>query len=461
LTYKQHFKQNLTLAVPVMLSNLGHVAMGITDSIAVGHVNAISLAAAGLATVVFNVLLLFGIGVSYAITPLVAAAHGEKDQKGIVDVVKHGLIINVVNSLFLVILVLIGKNLLYRIDQPPEVVALSIPFLRIITYSLIPVMVFQTFKQFAEGLSLTRVALVVMIGANVVNVALNYVLVYGHFGFPAMGLNGSGWATFYSRIFMAVAIIAYVYHHRALVSYRRIFAFGAYSKKLFSKMLNLGIPSGVQFIFEVAAFDFSLVMMGWLGTTTQAAHQIAINLATLSYMTTAGLAAAATVRVGYYLGRRDLGNMRMAAYSLLWMAVALMCCWAVLFIVARHHLPALYVTETTVIPVAASLLIIAGVFQLSDGVQVVCAAALRGLQDVKFPSLFILVAYWVIGLPLGYYLAFVRQMGGEGIWWGLFIGLTITALAMFLRLKMTFVKLGAGNGTSQAMPAGNMPVKPS
>jgi multidrug resistance protein, MATE family len=454
LTYREHFKENLILAVPVMLSNLGHVAMGITDSIVVGHINAKSLAAAGLATVVFNVLLLFGIGVSYAITPLVAAAHGEKHQRSIVDIVRHGLVINVINSLFLVILVLIGKNLLYRINQPAEVVALSIPFLRIITYSLIPVMVFQTFKQFAEGLSLTRVALVVMIGANVVNVVLNYALVYGHFGFPAMGLSGSGWATFYSRIFMAVAIIVYVYHHRGLVPYRRVFTFGRYSKRLFSKMLNLGIPSGVQFIFEVAAFDFSLVMMGWLGTATQAAHQIAINLATLSYMTTAGLAAAATVRVGYYLGSRDLKNMRMAAYSLLWMAVSLMCCWAVLFIAARHQLPALYVTETTVIPVAASLLIIAGLFQLSDGIQVVCVAVLRGLQDVKVPSLFILVAYWVIGLPLGYYLAFGLEMGGKGIWWGLFIGLTITALAMFFRLKMTFVKLKGGARTG---PAENIP----
>jgi multidrug resistance protein, MATE family len=457
LTYKQHLKENLTLAIPVMLSNLGHVMMGITDSIVVGHVNARSLAAAGLATVVFNVLLLFGIGVSYAITPLVAAAHGEQDQKSIIDVVRHGLVINVVNSLFLVILVTVGKDLLYRINQPPEVVALSIPFLSIITYSLIPVMVFQTFKQFAEGLSMTKVALIVMIGANVVNLILNYALVYGHFGFPAMGLNGSGWATFYSRIFMAVAIIVYVCHHRALVLYRAIFSFKSYSKKLFSKMLNLGIPSGVQFIFEVAAFDFSLVMMGWLGITTQAAHQIAINLATLSYMTTAGLAAAATVRVGYYLGSRDLKNMRMAAYSLLWMAVSLMCCWAVLFIAARYQLPALYVNEPAVIPVAASLLIIAGLFQLADGVQVVCVAALRGLQDVKVPSLFILVAYWVIGLPLGYYLAFRLKMGGEGVWWGLFIGLTITALAMFFRLRTTFVKISKGMRAGHSVPVENRP----
>jgi MATE family multidrug resistance protein len=441
LTYQQHLKENLKLAVPVMLSNLGHVLMGVTDSIMVGHVSSTSLAAAGLATVVFNVLLLFGIGVSYAITPLVAGAHGQKDTDGIVNVVKHGLIINILNSLFLIGVVFLGKNILYRINQPEEVVSLSLPFLSIITYSLIPVMIFQTFKQFAEGLSLTKVALIVMIGANLVNIVLNYALVYGHFGFTAMGLNGSGWATFYSRIFMALAIIGYIYFNKTFIVYRKVFTFRNYSATLYKKMLNLGIPSGVQFIFEVAAFDFSLVMMGWLGTATQAAHQIAINLATLSYMTTAGLAAAATVRVGYYSGSKDFKNLSMAAYSLLWMAVVLMSCWAILFIAARHWLPGLYVDDPSVIPIAASLLIIAGFFQLSDGVQVVCAGVLRGLQDVKIPSIYILIAYWIIALPLGYYLAFVLDLKGEGIWWGLFIGLTLTATSMFFRLKKLINRL--------------------
>ena len=424
-----------------MLSNLGHVLMGITDNIMVGHVNATSLAAAGLATVVFNVLLLFGIGVSYAITPLVSIAHGQRDNITVINTVRHGLIVNVANGLFLVIMVVFGKNLLYAINQPPEVVALSIPFLSIITYSLIPVMIFQTFKQFAEGLSITRIALIVMIGANVVNVILNYTLVYGHWGFPELGLNGSGWATFFSRIFMALGIMAYVYHHHGLRAYRGIFSLGNYSKKLFRKILNLGIPSGVQFIFEVAAFDFSLVMMGWLGTQTQAAHQIAINLATLSYMTTAGLAAAATVRVSYYLGSCDYRNLRMAAYSLLAMAISVMFLWAILFIGGRNWLPTLYVEDMTVFPIAATLLIIAGLFQLSDGIQVVCVAALRGLQDVKVPSLFIFIAYWVIALPLGYYLAFPLGMKGAGIWWGLFIGLTLTAMAMFFRLRLFIKKL--------------------
>jgi MATE family multidrug resistance protein len=200
-------------------------------------------------------------------------------------------------------------------------------------------------------------------------------------------------------------------------------------------MLNIGIPSGGQFIFEVAAFDFSLVMMGWLGTQTQAAHQIAINLATISYMTTAGLAAAATVRVGYYFGSKDFENLRKAAYSILAMAIFIMSLWAILFISGRFWLPELYVSDQAVLPIASSLLIIAGIFQLSDGIQVVCASSLRGLQDVKIPSLLIFISYWIIGLPLGYYLTFIAGIGAVGVWWGLFIGLTLTAIALFLRVK--------------------------
>lgn len=441
MTIRSHIKENFHLAYPVMLSNLGHVMMGFTDNIMVGHLGATELAAAGLATVAFNVLLLFGIGVSYAITPLVAEADGLHDDKRIVETLRHGLVINVVNAVVLVGAVYIGKEALYHIGQPKEVIELSIPFLKIIAFSLIPVLIFQSYKQFAEGLSNTRVAMVIMIASNVVNIALNYVLVYGHGGFPAMGLMGSGWATFSSRVFMAVAIVGYVYAAPAFRKFRASFSLGNYSRALFAKMLNIGVPSGAQFIFEVAAFDFSLVMMGWLGTKSQAAHQVVINLATISYMTTAGLAAAATIRVGYFLGQRDIRNLKLACYTLLGMALVLMLCCAVGFVAGRNALPMLYINDGDVIRIASSLMIIAGLFQLSDGTQVVCASALRGLQDVKIPSVLIFVAYWIIGLPLGYGLAFHAGMGSLGIWLGLSIGLTLTALAMFFRFRMLAARL--------------------
>jgi multidrug resistance protein, MATE family len=435
MTIRQHLRENLTLAYPVMLTNLGHVLMGVTDNIMVGHLGAIPLAAAGLATVVFNVLMLFGVGVSYAITSLVAEADGQNNVSGIVATFRHGLVINLINAFLLVGVVMVGKNILYHINQSPEVVEHTMPFLGIIAFSLVPMLIFQSFKQFAEGLSNTRVALVVIILANVMNILLNYVFIYGHLGSPAMGLIGAGWATFCSRIFMAVAIGAYVYAAPVFRKFRAVFSIGNYSRSLFQKMLHLGIPSGIQFIFEVAAFDFSLVMMGWLGVQTQAAHMIAINLATISYMTTAGLAAAATVRVGYFFGKKDFTNLRAAAYSLLGLSWVWMSFWTLLFIVGKHWLPGLYVEDESVVAIAATLLIVAGFFQLSDGTQVVCASALRGLQDVKVPSVFILMAYWIIGLPLGYWLCFKQGWGAPGIWIGLLIGLTLTAIAMLMRFR--------------------------
>jgi MATE family multidrug resistance protein len=433
--YKTHAKEGFHLAYPVMLSQLGHVTMGVADNIMVGNLGAANLAGAGLANVAFNFLLLFGIGVSYAITPLVSTADGERDDTKIASILKHGLLINVCNSLILVAIVSVGMNVLFHINQPPEVVALSIPYLSIITFSLIPILVFQTFRQFTEGLSLTRIAMIIVISANVVNVGLNYLLIYGHGGFPALGLNGAGYATLTSRVLMAVVFAGYVYLAPRFKKFRNGFSIGNYSKALLNKMLHIGIPAGMQFIFEVAAFDFSLVMMGWLGTQALAAHQIAINLATISYMTTSGLAAAATIRVSHFLGKKDFGNLRQAASSLLGVALLIMTAWAILFIAGRNFLPVLYVHDAEVIAIAGPLLVIAGLFQLSDGAQVVCIGALRGLQDVKIPSLLIFISYWIIGLPLGYLLAFVLGWGAIGIWLGLLLGLTLTATAMFLRFK--------------------------
>lgn len=440
-TLSTHIRENLHLAVPVMLSNLGHILMAVSDTVMVGHIDAVSLAAAGLATVAFNVLLLFGIGVSYAITSLVAEAAGEGNEERIILTLRHGLVINVCNGALLAIIVFFAKDLLYLAGQEEEVVTRAIPYLNIITISLIPVMIFQSFKQFAEGLGNTRIALAVVMAANVLNIILNYALIFGHFGFDAYGLEGAGWATFTSRIFMAVGIGLYVYYHPPFRKYREAFKPFGYVWAIFKRMLYLGIPSGVQFIFEVAAFDFSLVMMGWLGTSVQAAHQIVINLASLSYMVTAGLAAAATVRVGYFYGSNEPKNVAGASWSLLGMGLLLMLFFAVVFIAGRNILPHLYINDPEVISIASSLLIVAGLFQLSDAVQVICNGALRGLQDVHVPSIFIFVSYWVIGLPLGYWIAFTLDYGPTGIWLGLLIGLTLTALAMFWRLRRLLQRL--------------------
>lgn len=417
-----------------MLSNIGHILMNVADTVMVGHVGAYPLAGAGLASVVFNVFLLFGVGVSFAITPLVAEAHGKNDNSSIAETLKHGLLINCTNAIVLIGIVQLGKGLLHHLNQPDEVINEALPYLDIIMFSLLPVLFYQSFKQFAEGMSNTVIALVVVLGSNIVNIILNYSLIYGHFGFPAYGLVGAGYATLISRIFMAASIALIVYYHPLFGRYRPAFSIGHYSRKLLNRMLHLGIPSGAQFIFEVAAFDFSLVMIGWIGPKAQAAHQIVINLATLSYMTTAGLAAAATVRVGTFLGNQNYTDMKRAAFSSLIMGMILMTVFAMIFLAGQGVIPQLYIKDAEVVAIAGNLMLIAALFQLSDGTQVICAASLRGVQDVKVPSVFVLIAYWVIGLPLGYYLAFRADMGAQGIWTGLFAGLTITAGLMFVRL---------------------------
>jgi MATE family multidrug resistance protein len=436
LTIKDHIKTNFLLAYPVMISMLGQVMTGVADSVMIGRTGATPLAASSLANVVFMLLLTFGIGVSYAITPLVAEAEGRKDKGLIIDILRHGFIINSITGIILVIIILITEPLFYFINQPTEVVDLTIPYLRIISFSILPFMIFQTYRQFGEGLHSTRMAMIIVIVCNLINILLNYLLIYGKFGFPELGLNGAGWATLIARILMGILMAVYIYYGKKFEEYRPGFSLGSYSQKLINRMLNIGIPAGIQFIFEVSAFGFSAIMMGWLGTTALAAHQIAINLATISYMTTSGLGAAATIRIGSYLGQQDFPSLRRAGLTLISMALVIMTVWGIAFIVWRYELPTFYISDQEVIALAAPLLIIAGLFQLSDGMQVVCAGALRGLQDVKIPSLMIFIAYWVIALPLGYWLAFPMQLGAYGIWFGLLIGLTLTALAMYIRFRL-------------------------
>lgn len=441
MSVKEHFRANTTLAVPVMLSMLGQVMTGVADSIMVGWTGATPLAASSFANVFFTIPLFFGVGVSYAITPLVAEADGSGNRSRINEVLKNGTFINLTTGLLLVGFIFAIEPLLRFLNQPEEVATLAIPYLSIVAVSILPTMVFQTYRQFAEGLHDTRIAMIIVIGSNLLNVLLNYLLIFGKLGFPELGLNGAGWATLISRVVMGLSMFLYVYYAPKFRSYRDGFSVSGYSKKLINQMLHIGIPAGSQFIFEAGAFGFSAIMMGWFGTTALAAHQIAINLATISYMTTSGLASAATIRVGHFLGKKNKPQLSTAAYTLIIMALGLMVAWAVLFIAGRYFLPTLYISDEAVITMTGTLLIIAGFFQLSDGMQVVCAGALRGLQDVKIPSLLIFVAYWVIALPLGYYLAFSLEVGPEGIWYGLLIGLTLVAGALFIRLRNLMQKV--------------------
>jgi MATE family multidrug resistance protein len=441
INFKLHFPKTFSLAYPVMLSQLGQVMVGVADSIMVGRLGAGPLAAASLANSIFFVVMMFGIGVSMAITPLVAAADGEGKRKRIARLFQHGFVINAFTGSFLFFFILLAAPGLYYLQQPVEVVKWAIPYLGIITLSLIPFMLFQTFKQFTEGLSQTKQAMAITVFCNLINVFLNWVLIYGELGFPAMGLNGAGWATLISRILMAIMIYYYVWNSKRYSPYKIGFGFKKLSLPMITRMLYIGVPTGFQFIFEVGAFSAAAIMMGWIGVNALAAHQIAINLASISYMMASGLAAAAMVRVGNQLGRNDIKSLREIGFTSFSMVAVFMLAFAVLLIAFRNFLPMLYIEDLPVIEITAGLLVIAGFFQLSDGLQVVGLGALRGMADVKIPTIITLFAYWMVGLPLGYFFAFHLGFNEQGIWYGLLIGLTCSCLLLLNRFNQLSKKL--------------------
>ncbi len=443
--YKDHFKRNITLAVPVMLSQLGHVMVGVADSAMVGQLGTIPLAAASLGNSIFAIILTFGIGISYAITPLIAAADGKKHYQKSGKIFKHGLYINIVAGVLLYFLSYGVTFVLPFLDQPEAVAIMAAPYLNIIGLSLVPFMIFQSCRQFAEGLSLTKKAMYITIGANLLNIGLNYIMIYGKFGFPAMGLFGAGLATLISRIVMAIGMGIYIFKAGVFQPYIQKMRWRGFSKKLGKRMLKLGLPTGLQFVFEVGAFSAAAIMAGWLGAIQLAAHQIAISLTSVSYMMASGISAAATVRVGNQLGLNDIPTLRIAGFTSFIMAVAFMLVACLGFALGKDFLPGLYADELEVLQIASVLLVIAAIFQIFDGVQVVALGALRGLEDVKMPTIVAIISYWLIGLPLGYVLGFKLDLGIEGIWYGLLTGLAITAITLFLRFNILTNRLLAKN----------------
>jgi MATE family multidrug resistance protein len=433
MALREQVKTTFLLAYPVMLSQLGQVAVGVADSMMVGRLGALELAASSLANSIFFVLLMFGIGISMGLTPLVSKAFGKGKTNQISRLFSNSLLINFFTSLVMLGLVLLFSRSLNFLNQPEEVEVLALPFLLIITVSLVPLMLFQTFKQFVEGLSQTKQAMFITIAANLVNVFLNWLLIWGHWGFPELGFLGAAWATLISRVLMMVLMGAYVLSSKRYADFGlRIIRFKP-NWTLCQRILKIGVPTGFQFIFEVSAFSAAAIMMGWISVNALAGHQIALNLASISYMMATGLATAGMIRVSHYIGKEDFKGMREAGLVAFGMVATFMFVCALLFFVLRFFLPTLYIDDPQVISLAASLLVLAGLFQLSDGIQVVGLGVLRGLEDVKVPTVVTFLAYWGLGLPLGYWLAFKQGMSESGIWVGLLIGLTLTAGMLLYR----------------------------
>jgi MATE family multidrug resistance protein len=439
--YTSEFKKNLSIAYPVMLGQLGHVLVGLADNLMVGRLGAASLAAVSLANSIVFIALSLGIGFTFAITPLIAEADGEKNIEKGRTYFHHGLFLSIIVGILLFLGLVFIEPILYQMNQPEEVVALAIPYFKIVAFSMIPLLIFQGLKQFADGLSFTKFAMQATIVANLINVFLNYTLIYGKWGFPKLEIVGAGYGTLFSRVAMVFFLIYIMKSKSAIQPYLKGFSFSKIKKSVLKKVFDLGYPTALQMFFEVSIFASGVILAGVLGTNSQAANQIALNLSSMTFMIAVGLGVTATVRVGNQKGLRNFKELRRIAISIFILMIIIDLFFAVGFFLGKDLLPTYYIDNPEVVKMASILIVVAGLFQLSDGFQVVVLGALRGLQDVKIPMVMTFIAYWVIGFPICYYLSLHTELKTIGIWVGLLISLTASAIMLYIRFTYLTKKL--------------------
>ncbi|HMN16280.1 MAG TPA: MATE family efflux transporter [Ignavibacteriaceae bacterium] len=433
--YKDDILKTFKLAYPVMIGQLGIIMMGVVDSMMVGRLGSVQLAAASLGNSLVFLILILGIGSSAVVTPLIAILIGSKSNSECGIYFRQSLLVNVVLSLLMIVVIFIGINFLGYLNQPHEITKYAVIYMRIVGLSALPLMIYQTYKQFIEGFSIMKPAMIIALLANVINIFGNWILIFGKLGFPALGLAGAAWSTFISRVFMASAMIIYVMKNEKFKDYDVNLHFRGLNLAVIKKIIQLGIPSGFQNFFEVGAFSIAVIMIGWIGANELAAHQIALNLASITFMIVLGISQASSIRVGYAMGERDVKKIRRAGFTAIALGAGIMVFSGIMFIVLNHFLPSLYINDQNVIDIASGLLIIAALFQLSDGIQAVGIGVLRGLTDIKGPTIITFTAYWLISLPVAYLLAFIFNQGVYGVWVGLLIGLSVAAVLLTIRFN--------------------------
>jgi MATE family multidrug resistance protein len=434
--YKTEIKKTLLLSLPIVVGQLGQMLMSVVDTIMVGKVGVQALAAASLANSLFLLVMVMGFGVSVAVTPLTAVAFGAGNDKECGIILRQGIIVNLFFGLLLCGITFVFSECIQFFNQPKEIVGPAALYMNVLGVSLVPMMLFQSYRQFAEGLSYLQPAMLITLLANIVNILANWIFIYGHLGMPALGLTGAGIATISSRTFMAIALMVVIRRSSKMQRFDPTLNYRKIDFSMIRRLLAIGIPAGFQYFFEVSAFAASSVMIGWMGTVALAAHQIALNMASISFMVAMGIASAGTIRVSNAVGKKDPQGTRIAGFSAAILCAGFMASAGVVFILFRFFLPTLYIAEREVIDISASLLVIVAFFQISDGTQTVGLGILRGITDMKIPTLITLVAYWLIGLPSGYFLAFNLNMGIYGVWYGLLISLTASGLFMMLRFNV-------------------------
>jgi len=433
------------LAWPVILGLLGHTIVGLVDNVMVGKLGTAPLAAVSLGNSFLFMAMSIILGFSTGITPLVAAADSTNNFKEGKSVLKNGILLVTSLGVLLTIIIFCVQPLLYEMKQTEEVVELAIPYLNIVALSLIPLAAFQALKQFTDGLSQTKYSMWATVIANILNVLLNYVLIYGIWIFPELGIVGAAWGTLISRIVMAIVMFLFIAKKEKFLVYFDDLWNEKIVKSTIKTLNKIGFPSALQMFFEFGIFTAAIWLSGTLGKNPQAANQIALNLSSMTFMFAMGFAVVATIRVGNQFGLKDFSELRRIARSLFLLILILDIIFALFFMVFNEFLPTIYldvndienkIDNTEVISISAKLLIIAAFFQLFDGIQAVVLGALKGMQDVRIPTFITFVAYWVIAFPISYYFGLLAGYGSQGLWVGLLVGLAASAGLLLWRFRV-------------------------
>lgn len=424
-----------------MLSQAGQVLVQQVDTMMVGAVGTTELAASSFANSVFLIGFVLGMGFTFGLTPITghAFAAGRHDEAG--ALLKNSAFTNLVLSLLLVTIMFTVSFFMMHMGQTPDVVKLAIPYYRILVYSMIPFLLFFTLKQFTEGLGNTTLAMWITLGANVVNIILNYLLIFGKAGFEPMGLQGAGISTFIARLLMPLLFLLLLWKKPRFKPYL-IYAMN--SKIVLSqikKLFSISWPIAIQMVLEVSAFAMSAVMVGWIGEVSLAAHQIALGLSSIAFMVVSGIGSGTTIRVSHQYSSGNFTALKMAADASIHLTLAFMGCSAMLFLLFRHQLPGLYTSDPHVAKIAANLLIVAAVYQLFDGLQVVMLGVLRGMADVKRAMVYAFLSYIVVNIPISYLLAFKIGLGPIGVWFGFVFGLGLAGVLFLSRFKHIYHNL--------------------
>ena len=431
--HRGHYRATLRLGVPVVISQLGQITVGLADSIMIGRLGATELATAAFANTLFSLPLIFGMGFAMSLTPFTGRAWARKDYASIQTLWKNGLLANLLMA-FALLLVAAGLYLAMPLmQQPLHLVAPAQSYFLILASSLLPLMVFFSGKQLLEGLSNTRIAMIITLLGNLLNILGNYLLIYGKAGFPELGLNGAGISTLLARLVMAAVMLLLVVRHRALR--QGIRAGLRFSRKEVQRLYRLGLPMGLHLFSESSAFIVSGIMMGWLGETALAAHQIVMSLSTLGFMLYQGIGVSSTIRISQLSAHQQPLLLKAAARASVHIVLLMVLIISLFFLIFRVQLPFLFTPEAEVARLATELILILVIYQLFDALQIIFSGILRGLADARIPGLLTIFSYFGVAIPLSYLSAFHLDLGPAGIWLGFPVGLGVCALLFYFRIR--------------------------